>query len=79
MANAIGPLLHGAVATLALSLLGTILATIIGVAAAIAAQCGSILSWLITVYVSFIRPTLHHMAAHGAVVFRHVLCIGNRH
>ena len=33
------------------------MATIIGVAAAIAAQCGSILSWLITVYVSFIRGT----------------------
>jgi His/Glu/Gln/Arg/opine family amino acid ABC transporter permease subunit len=57
MADAIGPLLHGAVATLALSLLGTILATIMGVAAAIAAQCGSILRWLITVYVSFIRGT----------------------
>jgi hypothetical protein len=42
MADA-GPLLHGAAATLALSLLGTILATAIGVAAAIAAQCGSIL------------------------------------
>ena len=57
MADAIGPLLHGAVATLALSLLGTILATIIGVAAAIAAQCGVVLLWLITVYVSFIRGT----------------------
>ena len=57
MADAIGPLLHGAVATLALSLLGTILATIIGVAAAITAQRGSILRWLITVYVSFIRGT----------------------
>jgi len=56
MADA-GPLLHGAAATLALSLLGTILATAIGVAAAIAAQCGSILRWLITVYVSFIRGT----------------------
>jgi len=57
MADAIGPLLHGAAATLALSLLGTILATIIGVAAAIAAQRESILRWLITVYVSFIRGT----------------------
>jgi polar amino acid transport system permease protein len=57
MADAIGPLLLGALATLALSLLGTILATIIGVAAAIAAQCGVVLRWLITVYVSFIRGT----------------------
>ena len=57
MADAIGPLLHGAVATLTVSLFGTILATIIGVAAAIAGQCGFILRWLITVYVSFIRGT----------------------
>jgi polar amino acid transport system permease protein len=57
MTDVIGPLLLGAVATLTLSLLGTILATIIGVAAAIAAQCGFILRWLITVYVSFIRGT----------------------
>jgi polar amino acid transport system permease protein len=57
MLDAIGPLLHGAVATLTLSLCATVLATIIGVIAAIAAQSSTVLRWLVVLYVSFIRGT----------------------
>jgi polar amino acid transport system permease protein len=55
--GAIGPLLQGALATLALSLLGTVLATAIGVVAAVVGQQGPVLGALVSIYVSFIRGT----------------------
>jgi polar amino acid transport system permease protein len=55
--QAIVPLLQGAVATLVLSFCGTLLASLIGVLAAIAAQSAAVLRWIVTVYVSFIRGT----------------------
>jgi polar amino acid transport system permease protein len=55
--GAIGPLLQGALATLALSLLGTVLATAIGIVAAVIGQQGPVLGALVSIYVSFIRGT----------------------
>jgi polar amino acid transport system permease protein len=55
--GAIGPLLQGALSTLALSLLGTVLATAIGVVAAVIGQQGPVLGALVSIYVSFIRGT----------------------
>jgi polar amino acid transport system permease protein len=50
-------LLQGALATIALSVCGTLLAVLVGVIAAIAAQSIAPLRWTVAVYVSFFRGT----------------------
>jgi polar amino acid transport system permease protein len=50
-------LLDGALGTLALSICGTLLAILIGTAAAIAAQSVGPLRWSVAIYVSFFRGT----------------------
>ncbi|HEY2147282.1 MAG TPA: ABC transporter permease subunit, partial [Pirellulales bacterium] len=50
-------LLDGALGTLALSICGTLLAILIGTAAAIAAQSVCPMRWSVAIYVSFFRGT----------------------
>ncbi|HMK68940.1 MAG TPA: amino acid ABC transporter permease [Stellaceae bacterium] len=57
MPDAIPALLRGAIATLEIATCGTLLATLLGVLAAVVAQAGAPLRVLIATYVSFIRGT----------------------
>ncbi len=57
MEGVVVPLLNGALANSMLSLLGTFLAVVIGIIAAIIGQQGRIAGFLVSLYVSFIRGT----------------------
>jgi His/Glu/Gln/Arg/opine family amino acid ABC transporter permease subunit len=57
MRDALIPLLQGALATLEIAICGTLLATALGIIAAVVGRCGAALRALVAAYVSFIRGT----------------------